>query len=221
MGIYHQREPVIIRKEIIARLLIEQEFYYSAGVLSRLHPLSTESVALYDGIQSSLLCIIVRGKVYDVARWLCNHPGGVDAIIKQAGKDATEVFWEMHSNRAKAQLEEGYIGMVFRYKCPQKPVAFINQYSNVPLQCEAMVASRSVSEWLNSPRMQYFRRQMRSSFSDVSLCQTARLVRIVVVGKRVRRLYFMCMHALDWEAGSHIMVRYRGLKRPYSPAFIG
>jgi len=35
--------------------------------------------------------IVVKGKVYDVSGYVEEHPGG-DAILKNAGKDATEGF---------------------------------------------------------------------------------------------------------------------------------
>ena len=36
--------------------------------------------------------IAIKGKVYDVTPYLQEHPGGVPAIVMNAGKDATEDF---------------------------------------------------------------------------------------------------------------------------------
>lgn len=36
--------------------------------------------------------IAVKGNVYDVTPYLQEHPGGVSAIVMNAGKDATEDF---------------------------------------------------------------------------------------------------------------------------------
>ncbi|KAA8910346.1 hypothetical protein TRICI_004144 [Trichomonascus ciferrii] len=40
--------------------------------------------------------VIIQGKVYDVTRFLKEHPGGQKAILKLAGKDATEEFDLIH-----------------------------------------------------------------------------------------------------------------------------
>jgi hypothetical protein len=38
--------------------------------------------------------ICVRGKVYNITPYLKFHPGGVDQILRGAGKDATKLFGE-------------------------------------------------------------------------------------------------------------------------------
>lgn len=39
----------------------------------------------------------IRGKVYNVTRYLDYHPGGVDQLMRGAGKDATALFDEHHA----------------------------------------------------------------------------------------------------------------------------
>ena len=41
--------------------------------------------------------IIILGKVYDVTRFLENHPGGRKVILQKAGQDATKEFEEVHN----------------------------------------------------------------------------------------------------------------------------
>jgi cytochrome b involved in lipid metabolism len=60
--------------------------------------------------------VVVRGKVYDVTNF-DDHPGGIEALITNAGTDATEVFNkaghdadmvdEMNSKYLIGELEEG------------------------------------------------------------------------------------------------------------------
>lgn len=38
----------------------------------------------------------IRGNVYNITEYLSFHPGGVDTIMQGAGKDATELFEEIH-----------------------------------------------------------------------------------------------------------------------------
>ncbi|GAB5033102.1 nitrate reductase [Nannochloropsis oceanica] len=54
--------------------------------------------------------IAVKGQVYDVTPYLQEHPGGVAAIVMNAGKDATEDFEAIHSKRAWAMLDEYLVG---------------------------------------------------------------------------------------------------------------
>lgn len=39
----------------------------------------------------------MRGDVYDVTRFLNEHPAGKTVLLKQAGDDATEIFESVHS----------------------------------------------------------------------------------------------------------------------------
>ncbi|KAJ6035397.1 uncharacterized protein N7446_010157 [Penicillium canescens] len=55
--------------------------------------------------------IILHNKVYDVTKYLEDHPGGSAVLIEVAGADATEAFEEIgHSDEAREQLESFYIG---------------------------------------------------------------------------------------------------------------
>ncbi|KAL4772545.1 hypothetical protein BDW60DRAFT_222451 [Aspergillus nidulans var. acristatus] len=55
--------------------------------------------------------IILHNKIYDVTKYLEDHPGGSAVLIEVAGADATEAFEEIgHSDEAREQLEPYYIG---------------------------------------------------------------------------------------------------------------
>jgi predicted heme/steroid binding protein len=60
--------------------------------------------------------IVLHYKVYDVTRFIPEHPGG-DAILEGCGKDATELFESRpmgsgtpHSDTAREKLSQFYIG---------------------------------------------------------------------------------------------------------------
>lgn len=55
--------------------------------------------------------LVIRGKVYNVTKWIPFHPGG-DAILAGVGKDATELFEKAHSNLKVPEkiLPKYYIG---------------------------------------------------------------------------------------------------------------
>ncbi|KJH51457.1 cytochrome b5-like Heme/Steroid binding domain protein [Dictyocaulus viviparus] len=57
--------------------------------------------------------IVIGNKVYDVTKFLDEHPGGCEVLLEQAGKDATEAFEDVgHSTDARSMREEYFIGDV-------------------------------------------------------------------------------------------------------------
>eukprot|EP01062_Namystynia_karyoxenos_P058952 TRINITY_DN50391_c0_g1_i1.p1 TRINITY_DN50391_c0_g1~~TRINITY_DN50391_c0_g1_i1.p1 ORF type:complete len:763 (+),score=181.72 TRINITY_DN50391_c0_g1_i1:88-2289(+) len=61
--------------------------------------------------------IVVRNRVYDVTKWLAEHPGGKDPILRCAGKDATDDFDKAHTGPlARGQLGDWYIAEVAQKK---------------------------------------------------------------------------------------------------------
>ena len=62
--------------------------------------------------------IVVRGKVYDVTKYMAGHPGGPQWILDFLGKDATKAFDSKgglgtgHTDFAKAEMEKLLVGTV-------------------------------------------------------------------------------------------------------------
>eukprot|EP00300_Choanocystis_sp_HF-7_P033071 c45361_g1_i1.p1 GENE.c45361_g1_i1~~c45361_g1_i1.p1 ORF type:complete len:138 (+),score=33.25 c45361_g1_i1:48-461(+) len=55
--------------------------------------------------------IIIHDKVYDITKFLDEHPGGSDILMEHAGKDGTEGFEDLgHTEQARQQLEPLFIG---------------------------------------------------------------------------------------------------------------
>ncbi|KAF5901287.1 cytochrome b5-like [Clarias magur] len=55
--------------------------------------------------------LIIHDKVYDITRFLEEHPGGEEVLLEQAGSDATESFEDVgHSTDAREMLQQYYIG---------------------------------------------------------------------------------------------------------------
>ncbi|EKX31560.1 hypothetical protein GUITHDRAFT_98775 [Guillardia theta CCMP2712] len=53
----------------------------------------------------------IHGKVYDVTKFLIEHPGGEEVMLEVAGMDATDAFEDIgHSKAAREQLKKYEIG---------------------------------------------------------------------------------------------------------------
>ncbi|CCD25591.1 Cyb5p NDAI_0F02730 [Naumovozyma dairenensis CBS 421] len=67
--------------------------------------------------------IVIEGKVYDVSKFLDEHPGGEEIIFELAGTDATENFEDIgHSDDALKILKKMYIGDLDKASKPVKVV---------------------------------------------------------------------------------------------------
>ncbi|XP_010550884.1 PREDICTED: cytochrome b5-like [Tarenaya hassleriana] len=65
--------------------------------------------------------IVIHGKVYDVTRFLEDHPGGDEVLLSSTAKDATDDFEDIgHSSTAKAMMEEFYVGDIDTSTIPTK-----------------------------------------------------------------------------------------------------
>ncbi|KAL5562100.1 hypothetical protein UlMin_031847 [Ulmus minor] len=65
--------------------------------------------------------LIIEGKVYDVTKFLEDHPGGDDVLLSVTGKDATDDFEDVgHSTSAKAMMDEFYVGDMDTSTIPSK-----------------------------------------------------------------------------------------------------
>ncbi|ETN68749.1 hypothetical protein RB195_026482 [Necator americanus] len=54
---------------------------------------------------------VIGNKVYDVTKFLDEHPGGCEVLLEQAGGDATEAFEDVgHSTDARQMREEYLVG---------------------------------------------------------------------------------------------------------------
>jgi len=56
--------------------------------------------------------LAVRGKVYNVTSWISKHPGGVDTIVLNGGRDATQLFEAYHPTRVYSMLAPYLVGEI-------------------------------------------------------------------------------------------------------------
>lgn len=76
-----------------------------------------DEVATYNKLPSEGgkgLWVVIKGEVYDVTEFVDNHPGGRNIILKNAGKDVTDLYEPIHPPTAlEENLDEScYIGQV-------------------------------------------------------------------------------------------------------------
>ncbi|XP_037432352.1 cytochrome b5-like [Triticum dicoccoides] len=57
--------------------------------------------------------LLIAGKVYDVTKFLEEHPGGEEILLSLAGMDATTNFEDVgHSSDAREMMDMYYIGVI-------------------------------------------------------------------------------------------------------------
>lgn len=66
-----------------------------AGTGGKVRGVSHTELAQHNKLGDAWMAI--RGKVYNVTKYLDFHPGGVDELMRGAGKDATSLFDEVHA----------------------------------------------------------------------------------------------------------------------------
>ncbi|XP_061367838.1 cytochrome b5, seed isoform-like [Gastrolobium bilobum] len=65
--------------------------------------------------------LVIRGKVYNVTKFLEDHPGGDEVLLSSTGKDATNDFEDIgHSTSAVAMMDEFYVGDIDSSTIPSK-----------------------------------------------------------------------------------------------------
>jgi len=66
--------------------------------------------------------LIIHDKVYDVSKFLDEHPGGEEVLLEQAGRNATENFEDVgHSSDARELMKTYQIGNIVEHECQEKP----------------------------------------------------------------------------------------------------
>ncbi|CAO2610273.1 Cytochrome b5 type B [Lemmus lemmus] len=82
--------------------------------------------------------MVIHGRVYDITRFLSEHPGGEEVLLEQAGADATESFEDVgHSPDAREMLKQYYIGDVHPSDLKPKGGKKVRSYYFVFFSCWA------------------------------------------------------------------------------------
>ncbi|EGC38083.1 delta 5 fatty acid desaturase [Dictyostelium purpureum] len=65
--------------------------------------------------------VAVDGKVYDISKWVSQHPGGKEVLMLGAGRDVTNLFESYHpmSDKPSAILKNYEIGFISSYEHPR------------------------------------------------------------------------------------------------------
>jgi len=70
---------------------------------------SLEEVGNHKNCQSAW--VVIKNEIYDVTKFLEEHPGGEEVLLEQAGRDATEAFEDVgHSTDARDMMKKYKIG---------------------------------------------------------------------------------------------------------------
>ncbi|KAF8394114.1 hypothetical protein HHK36_020319 [Tetracentron sinense] len=98
------------------KMISRRRFLTSKG----LSGVRTQDAELGLSDQTSFKILFCWG-VYDVTKFLEDHPGGDDVLLSATGKDATDDFEDVgHSNNAREMMEEYYVGSIDSSTIPTK-----------------------------------------------------------------------------------------------------
>merc|ERR1712063_65316 len=74
--------------------------------------ITTEEMAAHNDTKSGVW-ISIHGRVYDITKFLEEHPGGEEVLLEQAGNDSTESFEDVgHSTDARELMRDYFIGVL-------------------------------------------------------------------------------------------------------------
>jgi len=74
--------------------------------------ITLEDMALHCDVKSGVW-ISIHGRVYDITKFLEEHPGGEEVLLEQAGKDSTEAFEDVgHSTDARELMRDYLVGVL-------------------------------------------------------------------------------------------------------------
>ncbi|XP_052861849.1 cytochrome b5 reductase 4 [Anopheles cruzii] len=125
------------------------------GTGGRVQPVNHAELAQHNRPDDAWMAI--RGKVYNVTRYMDFHPGGPDELSRGIGKDATKLFDEVHAwVNYESLLAKCYIGPLRttvtitltdsgkpNSKLPPPPPSFLAVKSTVPAQANAPTTGTS------------------------------------------------------------------------------
>jgi len=90
------------------------------GFMGRIRAVTEEELAKHNTRKDCWMS--VRGHVYNVSAYMDYHPGGGDELMRGAGKDATQLFDEIHKwVNIQSMLAKCYIGPLKATIAPTKP----------------------------------------------------------------------------------------------------
>ncbi|KPI95305.1 PREDICTED: cytochrome b5-like [Papilio xuthus] len=75
--------------------------------------------------------LIIHNGVYDVTKFLEEHPGGEEVLLERAGQDGTDPFEDVsHSSDARSLMQQYKIGELVEADRTQSKAAFPQQWTN-------------------------------------------------------------------------------------------
>lgn len=94
------------------------------------------------------LYLIIRDEVYEVSKFVAEHPGGEEILIEYAGKEATEAFDDVgHSQDAKDILKQYHVGTIVEAERASNKAAKKNEEAK---------SSSSGGSWFTSLKNKFF-----------------------------------------------------------------
>ncbi|XP_044338086.1 uncharacterized protein [Triticum aestivum] len=95
--------------------------------------------------------VLIAGKVYDVTKFLVDHPGGAHVLLSSTAKDATNDFEDAgHNSTARAMMDEYCIGQIDTTTIPPKQSNYEAYNTGEHDAGQSSLSSKSISTLLSS-----------------------------------------------------------------------
>ncbi|XP_033153702.1 cytochrome b5 reductase 4 [Drosophila mauritiana] len=154
-----------------------------SGTGGRVVPVSRTELARHNKVDDAWMAI--RGRVFNVTRYMDFHPGGVDELMRGVGRDATKLFDEVHAWVNYPQLlGKCYVGPLKENET--KPAKESPQITNVILQPPEIV-----------PRFDWI--QQRSELTLIFYTRSLANPGLVVRRKDLQQLIVRVLVQQNWH----------------------
>lgn len=116
----------------------------SGRMRGKLRPLTWEEVERHNNISMDAW-MVLRGKVYDITRYVPYHPGGKDELMRAIGDDGTELFDEIHSWVSESMIDHLAVGYISNSAEPVGRPSITNSIKQRPKSAGRSIVDKSDS----------------------------------------------------------------------------
>ncbi|XP_059177023.1 cytochrome b5 reductase 4-like isoform X2 [Physella acuta] len=155
-----------------------------SGVGNNKLQVTAAELAMHNTQKDIWMCI--RGKVYNLTPYLDYHPGGVEELMRAAGKDGTDLFDEIHNwVNAESMLEKCFVGTLSDSAKAPVRISKVRQLSVSSISSSKPIPQNPTQDWYQNDKEVviaiYTRwKEMKQEFVIVDISATEIMVETLI-----------------------------------------